>query len=555
MTGPHAAHRTLPGRTDHVVVVGAGLAGLSAALHLLGAGRRVTVVERDEGPGGRAGRRDLDGFLLDTGPTVLTMPELADEAFAAVGERLADRVDLLPLHPAYRARYADGSVLDVHTEADAMEAEIARFAGAREAIGYRRLRGWLTELYAVQLRRFIDTNFDSPLGLLSTDLARLAALGGFGTLDARIGRFLSDERLRRVFSFQALYAGVPPARALAAYAVIAYMDTVAGVYFPRGGMHALPRAMAAAAVDAGAEFRYGADVTRLERSGERITAVVTTRERVPCDAVILTPELPVSYDLLGRTPRRPLRMRHSPSAVVLHAGTDRGWPSLAHHTLSFGASWEGTFRELTRTGELMSDPSLLITQPTLTDPTLAPPGRHLFSFLAPCPNTDIGPDGARWEQLSPRYRDSLLAVLERRGLDGLGAAIERECLLTPAHWTERGHAAGTPFSVAHTFAQTGPFRPRNLVRGTENAVLAGCGTTPGVGVPTVLISGKLAAARVTGGAHHAGNTRDTRVTHTQKSPGAPRRTARPRPEPQLPPPGAHFPHGAYPAASEAGPRD
>ncbi|GGW97741.1 phytoene dehydrogenase [Streptomyces malachitofuscus] len=491
--------RTVAGRTDHVVVVGAGLAGLSAALHLLGAGRRVTVVEREGGPGGRAGRRDLDGYRIDTGPTVLTMPDLADEAFAAVGGSLRERVELVPLHPAYRARFADGSSLDVHTGAEAMATEVERFAGPREAAGYLRLRDWLERLHRAQMRRFIDANFDSPLGLLTADLARLAALGGFGRLDARVGRFLRDERLRRVFTFQALYAGVPPARALAAYAVIAYMDTVAGVYFPRGGMHALPRAMADAAAEAGAELRYGHEVTRLERSGDRITAVVTDRDRVPCDAVVLTPDLPVAYRLLGRTPRRPVRLRHSPSAVVLHLGTDRTWPQLAHHTLSFGAAWHTTFDELTRTGRLMSDPSLLITRPTATDPGLAPPGRHLHYVLAPCPNTDIGPGAAAWTDLAPGYRDGLLRELERRGLAGLGSAIEAECLVTPAAWYAQGLAAGTPFATAHTFAQTGPFRPRNLVRGTENAVLAGCGTTPGVGVPTVLLSGKLAAARITGG--------------------------------------------------------
>ncbi|MFC8194376.1 phytoene desaturase family protein [Streptomyces sp. NPDC060006] len=490
--------RSVPGPTDHVVVVGAGLSGLAATLHLLGAGRRVTLVERDTLPGGRAGRLDRAGYRIDTGPTVLTMPHLADEAFAAVGESLHDRVDLIPLHPAYRALFADGSSIDVHTGAEAMEAEVERFAGAEEAAGYRRLRHWLEQLYRTQMRHFIDTNFDSPFQLLTPDLARLAALGGFGRLDAGIGRHLRDERLRRVFSFQSLYAGVPPSRALAAYAVIAYMDTVAGVYFPRGGMHALPQAMADAAADAGADLRFGRDVLRLERSGSRVTAVVTDQERIPCDAVVLTPDLPVAYGLLGHTPRRPLRIRHAPSAVVLHAGTDRTWPRLAHHTLSFGAPWHRTFDELTRTGRLMSDPSLLITRPTATDPTLAPPGRHLHYVLAPCPNTDIGPDATAWADLAPRYRDSVLRELERRGFDGITDAIEEQTLVTPADWQAQGHAAGTPFSAAHTFAQTGPFRPRNLVRGTDNAVLAGCGTTPGVGVPTVLLSGKLAAARITG---------------------------------------------------------
>ncbi|MYS23733.1 phytoene desaturase [Streptomyces sp. DvalAA-14] len=490
--------KSIPGPTGHVVVVGAGLSGLAAALHLLGAGRRVTVVERADLPGGRAGRIDRGGYRFDSGPTVLTMPHLLEEPLAAVGESLRDRLDLIELHPAYRARFADGSSLDVHTRADAMEDAVRAFAGPREAAGYRRLRGWLEALYQAQMRRFIDTNFDSPLQLLHPDLARLAALGGFGRLDAAIGRHLHDERLRRVFSFQALYAGVPPARALAAYAVIAYMDTVAGVYFPRGGMHAVPRALAAAAEAAGADLRYGRTATRLEQRAGRVTAVVTEHERIPCDAVVLSVELPTAYRLLGRTPHRPLPLRHSPSAVVLHAGTDRTWPELAHHTISFGAAWQQTFEELTVSGRLMSDPSLLITRPTTHDPDLAPPGRHLHYILAPCPNTDIGPGAAEWGELGPRYRDRLLAELERRGLAGLGAAIEQECLVTPADWTAQGHAAGTPFSLAHTFAQTGPFRPANLVRGVDNAVLAGCGTTPGVGVPTVLISGKLAAARVTG---------------------------------------------------------
>ncbi|MET9148609.1 phytoene desaturase family protein [Streptomyces sp. NPDC004042] len=493
--------RTVPGPTDHVVVVGAGLSGLACALHLLGAGRRVTVVERDALPGGRAGRVRLGGYELDTGPTVLTMPHLADEAFAAVGDSLARHVELTPLHPAYRACFADGSSLDVHTAAEAMEAEVRRFAGPAEAAGYRALRDWLTRLYRAQMRRFIDTNFDSPFQLLHPDLARLAALGGFGRLDRRIGRFLSDPRLRRVFTFQALYAGLAPARALAAYAVIAYMDTVAGVWFPRGGVHALPRGMAQAAGRAGAAFRWSAEATALERSAGRVRAVrLATGERIACDAVVLSCELPVAHRLVGRAPRRPVGLRHSPSAVVLHAGTDRTWPGLAHHTLSFGAAWERTFEELTRSGRLMSDPSLLITRPTAHDPGLAPPGGHLHYVLAPCPNTDVGPGAAAWRDLGPRYRDSLVAELERRGLAGFAGSVREELLVTPLDWTARGHAAGSPFSVSHTFAQTGPFRPRNLVRGLENVVLAGCGTTPGVGVPTVLLSGKLAAARVTGGA-------------------------------------------------------
>ena len=327
-----------------VAIIGAGLAGLAAALHLAGRGRSVTVVEREAVPGGRVGRLDAGGYRIDTGPTVLTMPDVIEETLNAVGETLAGRLDLVRLEPAYRATFADGSRLDVHTDADAMTEAVARFAGPAEADGYRRLRAWLTELYQAEFGRFIAANFDSPLSMAGPALARLAAMGAFGRLEPAIGRFLSDERLRRVFTFQSLYAGESPQRALALYAVIAYMDTVAGVYFPRGGMRALPDALAAAAVTAGVRFRYGSPVTALERAGSRVSAVRTASgERIGCDAVVLATELDAAYRLLGRAPRRPVPLRASPSAVVLHAGVRRQRPDQAHHTISFGGAWRETF--------------------------------------------------------------------------------------------------------------------------------------------------------------------------------------------------------------------
>lgn len=500
--------RTVTGPTDHVVVVGAGLSGLAAALHLLGAGREVTVVERETTPGGRAGRLDLAGYRMDTGPTVLTMPELLDEAFGAVGESVHERLELMPLDPAYRAWFADGSGIDVRTDAHAMEQEVREFAGPAEAAGYRKLRQWLNRLYATQYETFIDANFDSPLNLVEPNLARLAALGGFGNLHRAIGRFLGDERLKRVFSFQSLYAGVAPHNALAAYAVISYMDTVGGVYFPRGGMRAVPDALAGAATAAGATMRYGSAVERLERDGSRVTAVHTDRgERIPCDSVVLTPDLPVSYGLLGHAPRRPLRVRASPSALLIHTGTDREQPLLRHHTLSFGTAWKRTFEELTRRGRLMTDPSVLVTNPTRSDPSLAPEGRHLHHVLVPCPNLNLA--GQDWQRIAEAYAQETIELLQDRLMPGFGSSIEVSRLVTPEDWAARGMLAGTPFSAAHTFSQTGPFRPRNLVRGLDNAVLAGCGTTPGVGVPPVLVSGKLAARRILGNERGSGSAAPT----------------------------------------------
>jgi phytoene desaturase len=484
--------RTVPGRTDHVVVVGAGLSGLAAALHLRGRGRTVTVLERDAVPGGRAGRHDVAGYRLDTGPTVLTMPDIVEDTLAAVGASLAERLALVRLDPAYRARFADGTSLDVRTGREAMIEAVRAFAGPREAEGYARLRDWLTRLYEAEYAGFIATNVDSPLGLLTPRLARLAALGGFGRWDRAVGRFLDDERLRRVFTFQALYAGLSPRRALALYAVIAYMDTVGGVYFPRGGMRALPDALASAAADAGVEFRHGTTVAELERRGHRVIAARTTGgERFLCDTVVLTCELPVCYRLLGVVPRPVVT---APSAVVVHLGVSGDPGGTAHHTLLFGDAWRTTFEELTRDGRLMRDPSLLVTRPTATDPALAPPGRQLLSVLAPVPN--LARSGLDWDRIGASYATGLVDLLAERA--GLRNNAEILRVLTPADWRRQGLMDGTPFSLAHTFAQTGPFRPGNLPRATDNVVLAGCGTVPGVGVPTALLSGQLAADRVTG---------------------------------------------------------
>jgi phytoene desaturase len=300
-----------------------------------------------------------------------------------------------------------------------------------------------------------------------------------------------------VFSFQAMYAGLAPHRALAIYAVIAYLDSVAGVFFPHGGMHAVPRALAGAGEKRGVQIRYGTPVARVEVRGDRATAVVTAGgERVPADVVVLNPDVPAAYDLLpGSGPRRPLRF--SPSCVVVHVGSTRGYQRTAHHNIHFGRSWRGTFDEVIRQGRLMSDPSLLVTNPTRTDPTLAPPGRHTYYVLAPVPNLAVGPLDWRGG-LADRYADELVGVLEARGYTDFGAGIQLRRVITPADWADAGMAAGTPFAAAHTLAQTGPFRPGNLHPALCNVVFVGSGTQPGVGVPMVLISGKLAAARVTG---------------------------------------------------------
>jgi len=485
------------GPTDHVVIVGAGLAGLSAALRLAGAGRKVTVLERESVPGGRNGLLKKDGYSFDTGPSVLTMPSLINDAFNCVGEDMKDWLELTPLTPLYRAFYADGSQLDVHADTNEMEAEIAIHISSTEAAGYRRYVEFVTKLYKYEMNDFIDRNIDSPLNLLTPNLARLIALGGFRKLSPKVNQFMKDPRLQKVYSFQAMYAGVSPQQALAIYAVIAYMDSVNGVFFPKGGMHAVPRALAAAAEKHGVVFKYNTTVTNVEVSNGRAKAVITeSGERYECDAVILNPDLPVAYrELLGKTPVTIKRLKYSPSCVTLLVGSSKKYDFAAHHNIHFGHSWDGVFDELIKKKQLMSDPSILVTVPTHDDPDLAPAGKHSYYILFPTPNLDSDID---WKKQAGPYRDQMIKTIEERGYSGFGDSIETEVMTTPLDWKNQGMEMGAPFASAHTFFQTGPFRPRNMAQGIENVVFAGSGTQPGVGVPMVLISGRLAAERIVG---------------------------------------------------------
>ena len=492
---PLGGPRTVTGPTDRVVIVGAGLGGLSAALRLAGAGREVTVIERESVPGGRNGLLTDGGYAFDTGPTVLTMPDLIADALDCVGEELDDWLDLEPIDPLYRAYYPDGSQLDVHADVGAMAEEIGAVIGPDEAAGYLRYVDFVSQLYRYEMKDFIDRTIDSPLDLVTPDLARLVALGGFRKLTPKVRQYLRDPRTERLFSFQSMYAGLAPQDALAIYAVIAYMDSVAGVYFPKGGMHAVPRAMAGAAEKHGVTFRYGTEVTRVETVGDRATAVITTDgERIEADVVVLNPDLPVAYrDLLGHVPWSVKRLRYSPSCFLLLAGSTARYEKIAHHNIHFGRTWDGVFREIIDEGRLMTDPSILVTNPTRSDPSLAPDGREIYYVLFPTPNLDAPLD---WRTEGPRYRDQVVATLQERGYVGFGEAIEVEHVTTPLDWAERGMERGAPFAAAHTFGQTGPFRPGNLWG--QNVVFTGSGTQPGVGVPMVLISGRLAAERVLG---------------------------------------------------------
>jgi phytoene desaturase len=485
-----------------VVVIGAGLAGLSAACYLAGRGYDVTVVEREELAGGRAGVLQKDGFTFDTGPTVLTMPDLLTDVIrAATRDPSANLSDLLPmrrLDPAYQARFADGSIINVRYGQEAMRNEIAQTCGSVDAGAFDMYVEWLRRLYTLEMPNFIDRNFDSPLGLLSSPraLTQLLRLGAFGRLGAAVRKRFTDPRLHRLFSFQAMYAGLAPDSALALYAVITYMDTIEGVWFPEGGIHSVPTVMAQVAEKAGVTFRYGDAVTAILRSptGQVVGVRMTSGERIMADAVVCTVDLPTAYQQLLddlRPPQAVRRGNYSPSAVVWHVGV-RGVPKppVAHHNIHFGAEWSSAFDALLNRGEFMPDPSRLVTVPSLDDRTLAPDGCSTLYVLEPVPNLN---GKINWSTEGEPLRERLHAFLAQQGYP---SEVITEDLVTPLEWQAQGMAAGTPFALAHTFGQTGPFRPSNVERRLPGMFFAGSGTVPGVGVPMVLISGKLAASRV-----------------------------------------------------------
>jgi phytoene desaturase len=439
----------------------------------------------------------VDGFTFDTGPTVLTMPHLLDRAFARLGRDRATDLPLLRLDPAYRAVYADTSELLVRSDPADQVAELRRHGLARDAQAFPGFVNWLEELYDVEVPNFIERNFDTPLDLLTRPVAaaKLIRLGGFGGLEKAVKKHFADPRLVRLFTFQAMYAGLAPADALAIYAVITYMDCISGVYFPVGGMHQVGRALAGALTGAGAQVRYDASVTELltDATG-KLAGVVAGGERLVADAVVITSDLPTAYaELLPQVtpPRRLARADWSPSCLVWHVGV-RGEPApgVAHHNIHFAEAWDESFDQLIKRKELMSDPSRLVTIPSMDAPAMAPPGHSALYVLEPVPHLGSRVD---WTTEQGPARERLHRFLAANGYPD---DIVTQHLVTPLDWRAQGLAMGTPFSLAHTFAQTGPFRPGNVEPRVPGVFFAGSGTTPGVGVPMVLISGELAAERV-----------------------------------------------------------
>ena len=482
----------------HVVVVGAGLGGLAAAVRLRHRGFRVTMLERHAHPGGRCGLWESEGFRFDTGPTLLLMVDYLRAVFREVGREMDHYLELRQLDPNYRVHYADGSTLDVTSRINAMLEGVERI---EPGVGPRFLR-FLSEtsrLYRIGLDGFVDKPVHHRGDFFSLKNAALLVRGrAMERLQRMVGRYFRTSKLRETFSFQSLYLGLSPYDSPAIYSLLPYAEVAGGIFFPMGGMHAIPRALARLAEELGVEIRYGADVTSLERAGRRITAaLLADGGRVAADLVLANADLPYVYaTLLGEPYPRIDRYDFSCSAFLMYLGLDRRYPVLPHHTLVVPQDLRRTCEEIFQGHRVPADPAYYLCNPSKTDPSLAPPGCENLYVLVPVPGQEPGRE-IDWSVAGPRLEAEMLTRLERFGLADIRRHIVTRRTFTPADFT--GHFSATrgeAFGLSHGIDQVGWFRPHNRHPRYGNLYFVGQSTHPGCGVPMVLISSRLVAARI-----------------------------------------------------------
>jgi phytoene desaturase len=495
-TSDAPAHaQSAPSGGPHAVVIGSGFGGLAAAVRLGARGYRVTVLEARDQAGGRAYVYRQDGFTFDGGPTVITAPQLFEELWALCGRKLADDVDLRPVHPFYRIRFHDGEIFDYTGDADAMKAQIGAMS-PRDVDGYER--------FMEMSRRIFETGFERlshmPFGRW-TDMARIVPdmmrLKSYRTVWGLVSSYIRDHRLRQVLSFHPLLVGGNPFETTSIYSLICWLERNWGVWFPMGGTGALVQGLVNLVEGRGGRVRLGTAVERiLVKDGRAVGVRLRGGETIPADIVISNADSGSTYrhlllpeDRTHWTDERVENARYSMSLFVWYFGTRRKYDDVAHHTIMLGPRYKGLLDDIFKHKRLAEDFSLYLHRPTATDPSLAPEGHDGFYVLSPVPHLDARID---WETTTETYRKRIEAFLEATILPGLSRELVTSRTLTPLGFRDDlASLKGAAFGMEPVLLQSAYFRPHNESEDVQGLYLVGAGTHPGAGVPGVLSSAKV----------------------------------------------------------------
>jgi phytoene desaturase len=482
------------------LVIGAGIGGLTAAIHLAQGGLPVTVVEKNARPGGRCDRWSRDGHHFDTGPTLLVMPLLYEAEFRALGTSLHDRLELQRVDPSYHLVFNDGRQLALTSDRQALRAQLE----AIEPGSYQGLLRYLNEggrHYQLALDHLVNRDFRRAFDFFSLrNLALLWRLKPLVNHYRNMSAYFDDPRLKAAFTFQDIYMGLSPFEAPATFSFMPYSELAHGVWYPQGGMYRVVETLMDLATAAGVEFIFSAAVEQIETDPAHARGVrLANGARHDADVVVANADLPYVYQALlppNGAAQGLARKRFSCSTISFFWGMDRTYEALGAHTLFLANDYRSNFAGIHGDLGLPADPSVYVHAPARLDPSMAPPGGDTLTAIIP-----VGHLSQNGEQDWGRLRDEARAHVFRRlrslGITDLEAHIKFERAYTPPAWRQRYNLMnGSTHGLAHTLPQLAYFRPANRHPHYKNLYFVGASTHPGTGVPTAMVSGRLVAERV-----------------------------------------------------------
>ena len=476
------------------IVVGAGLGGLAAAMRLGAKGYSVTVVDKLDVPGGRGSAIWQDGHRFDLGPTIVTVPQLYEDLWAACGRNFHQDVRLKSLDPFYEIRWPDGTKFVAQHDTEKMRAEVAKIE-PRDVAGFDK---FLKDSEARYWFGFEDLGRRSMHKLwdLIKVLPKFAWLRADRSVYGHAKKRFRNEKLRMAFSFHPLFIGGDPLNVTSMYILVSYLEKEFGVHYAMGGLAGMARKLADVVEDQGGTFLMNTTVREIVvRDGRARGVKLESGLELGADIVVSNADAGHTYNsLLEKAPKRrwtPARLRRTRYSMSLFVwyfgtqGTRSKWQDVGHHTILNGPRYNDLLKDIFIEGKLADDFSLYVHRPSVTDPSVAPSGGDTFYVLSPVPH--LGHGGVDWAEEEARYKARILKVLEEQMMPGLGSHIVTEQVFTPQTFKDRylsPHGAG--FSIEPRIFQSAWFRPHNVSEEVEGLYLAGAGTHPGAGVPGVI---------------------------------------------------------------------